>query len=129
MPDTRETEFGLWPTPNAMEGGQTSRGGERRGELLLGGMVKLWPTPRAEERSQHNSADTGMALSRKVKLLPSPDADCWKGGKENQRRGQLNGSLNPDWVEWLMGYPTGWTASEASEPRSSSKSANNSSNG
>jgi hypothetical protein len=19
------------------------------------------------------------------------------------------GSLNPTWVEWLMGYPTGWT--------------------
>jgi DNA (cytosine-5)-methyltransferase 1 len=23
--------------------------------------------------------------------------------------GQLSGSLNPTWVEWLMGYPEGWT--------------------
>jgi len=23
--------------------------------------------------------------------------------------------LNPQWVDWLMGYPTGWTDSEDSE--------------
>ena len=23
-----------------------------------------------------------------------------------------NGQLNPTWVEWLMGYPSGWTALE-----------------
>jgi hypothetical protein len=22
----------------------------------------------------------------------------------------VSGRLNPDWVEWLMGVPTGWTA-------------------
>lgn len=26
-----------------------------------------------------------------------------------------DGVLNPDWVEWLMGYPTGWTALKDSE--------------
>lgn len=34
-----------WPTPNAMEGGQTSRGGKRKGEMLIGGLVAGWPTP------------------------------------------------------------------------------------
>ena len=29
-----------WPTPNAMTGGQTSRGGDRKGEKLLGGLVR-----------------------------------------------------------------------------------------
>ena len=24
-----------------------------------------------------------------------------------------SGSLNPNWVEWLMGYPAGWTDLEA----------------
>jgi hypothetical protein len=28
-----------------------------------------------------------------------------------------SGSLNPDWVEWLMGYPIGHTALGASETR------------
>jgi hypothetical protein len=23
---------------------------------------------------------------------------------------QIDGSLNPTWVEWLMGWPVGWTA-------------------
>jgi hypothetical protein len=23
---------------------------------------------------------------------------------------QVGGPLNPDWVEWLMGWPIGWTA-------------------
>jgi site-specific DNA-cytosine methylase len=32
-------QLAAWPTPNAMEGGQTSRGGDRRDELLMGGLV------------------------------------------------------------------------------------------
>jgi hypothetical protein len=28
-----------WPTPNAMAGGQTSRSGDRKGEMLIGGLV------------------------------------------------------------------------------------------
>jgi hypothetical protein len=30
----------LWPTPEGMGGGKTSRAGDRKGELLLGGMVR-----------------------------------------------------------------------------------------
>jgi hypothetical protein len=41
---TSDNDSGLWPTPNTMEGGQTSRGGKRKGELLMGGLVG-WPTP------------------------------------------------------------------------------------
>src|SRR5262249_44174443 len=42
-------ELAAVPTPNAMEGGQTSRGGKRKGELLMGGIVQLAtvPTPMA----------------------------------------------------------------------------------
>jgi hypothetical protein len=37
------------PTPNTMDGGQTSRGGQRKSELLMGGIAKLAsvPTPMA----------------------------------------------------------------------------------
>jgi len=31
--------------------------------------------------------------------------------EEMQRREQ-KGQLNPDWVEWLMGWPIGWTSLE-----------------
>jgi hypothetical protein len=44
------------------------------------------------------------------RLNPTPDANCYKGGADGQLRRQLNGSLNPAWVEWLMGYPKDWTS-------------------
>jgi hypothetical protein len=36
------------------------------------------------------------------------------------------GRLNPMWVEWLMGFPIGWTVLEDSETPSSHKSQNTS---
>jgi len=60
--------------------------------------------------------------SKTIEKFPTPDANCWKGGK---RKGQLTdpacgvtpngGRLNPQWVEWLMGFPIGWTDCEDSE--------------
>ena len=39
-----------WQTPNTLTGGQTSRGGDRKGELLLGGQVRAeWRAPTREE--------------------------------------------------------------------------------
>jgi hypothetical protein len=32
---------------------------------------------------------------------------------------ELNGALNPTWVEWLMGFPLGFTVLERSEMPSS----------
>jgi hypothetical protein len=40
--------FSSWPTPNTMEGGQTSRGGDRKDEKLMGGLVG-WATPQTED--------------------------------------------------------------------------------
>jgi hypothetical protein len=37
-----------------------------------------------------------------------------------------NGALNPTWVEWLMGFPLGWTDSGPSATRSSRKSSRSS---
>jgi hypothetical protein len=36
-----------WPTPNTMTGGQSSRGGDRKDELLMHGAAQMagWPTP------------------------------------------------------------------------------------
>lgn len=50
---------------------------------------------------------------------PTPTARDWRSGKasaatheRNSRplSEQVGGLLNPDWVEWLMGWPIGWTA-------------------
>jgi hypothetical protein len=38
------------------------------------------------------------------------DADA--EGRDERAEKILSGQLNPDWVEWLMGWPTGWTSLE-----------------
>ena len=61
-------------------------------------------------------------------MWPTPTARDWKDGTakscENVPVNALlgrsvhgpgqpeNGSLNPTWVEWLMGFPAGWTDCE-----------------
>ena len=65
----------------------------------------------------HPIAENGSGSSP-GKNLPTPSATDWKGSRKvGQRRGQLSeaegivgGKLNPAFVEWLMGFPIGWTA-------------------
>jgi hypothetical protein len=74
------------------------------------------PTPTASDaqgsQSNNNSCLRTFATSgySSKRLFPTPDANCWKGGSENQRKRQLNGQLAPGFVEFLMGYPRHWTA-------------------
>ena len=63
-------------------------------------------------------------------LWPTPVARSWKdnGSPAEYRRNeiplaaQVGGQLNPTWVEWLMGFPLGWTALEPSATPSSRNS-------
>jgi len=59
-----------WPTPNAMGGGQTSRGGDRKDELLMGGLVKPcgWPTPNAnpEAPNMSKTRENGRKANRET---------------------------------------------------------------
>jgi hypothetical protein len=84
----------------------------------------LLPTPRAED-SQCIGLHQGQpdSLSALTKMLPTARSRDWKGQTQrgihapgdslaNQDSGSgrpIGGQLNPTWVEWLMGYPTGWT--------------------
>lgn len=49
-------------------------------------------------------------------MFPTPTAsEADRGGKGYRHEGlrcvipEESGQLNPDWVEWLMGFPPGWT--------------------
>jgi hypothetical protein len=67
----------------------------------------LWPTPAAQDG--------------KNGTLPPSQAtrDTLPGA---MLRSGVTGSLNPEWVEWLMGYPTGHTALKVLGTRSFRKS-------
>lgn len=114
------------PTPKASD---AERGG--RGELLAlvrgkktrqnwPGMV---PTPRAADGMQHRIRSKDAVL----KLMDSQG--CSKPSRledEIALTDHSGGYLNPEWIEWLMGFPLRWTDLEDSETLSSRKSPNGS---
>lgn len=133
-PHTDEIESGLWVTPCAMDanpvtGGdlyQTSTGSVRArlpdGRTSNRGLEAqvLFPTAQARDfkgSSGRSLKGEELDLPTAVKLWPTPttqDASN-NGGPSQSERNSLplnaivGGSLNPQWVEWLMGYPEGWT--------------------
>jgi hypothetical protein len=65
---------------------------------------------------------SGYGLATALALLPTLTTIGLNGGSNSrraiERRGDPalhNGPLNPDWCEWFMGFPIGWTASGALE--------------
>ena len=94
---------------------------------------QMWPTPTARDFKGANSMEhllrpktPGNAhhvrqLANAVKLFATPcsgDAiGSHGGGNCMSLRTDVAGQLNPTWVEWLMGFPPGWTDLNASETR------------
>jgi len=107
-----------WPTPCAEDAKnvpyQKGDGGKRY-PMLLGAVApeRMWPTPSANQQSGGVTGLNGGSGARaKLESLV---------GREDMLL-MARGSLNPTWVEWLMGYPLGWTACAAWATRSSRKS-------
>jgi hypothetical protein len=128
-----ETEFGLWPTPTASTGGAEPKGKTGR---KLATMVKLWPTfaPGTHGRgwsplrAQVNAMNRGEKPKCQVLTVDKVMlAEMQETGRTFDEVKSQSGSLNPEWVEWLMGYPIGHTASRDSATPSSRKSRQKSS--
>lgn len=43
--------------------------------------------------------------------MPTPTATR-RSGLQTRGRNVISGSLNPTWIEWLQGFPRGWTDCE-----------------
>ena len=117
----------LWPTPTASlgtNGGRvTPRKSREGGTLIEAVSARRWPTPHGFSPDGRSNGPSGNELGRAVNQtlrVPTPCSSDWKGSsKPGQRRGQITdpamqvipagGSLNPTWVEWLMGWKLGWT--------------------
>ena len=140
MPATAEIGSGLWQTPVADDSAEREKGKfNSRGEPKLSAQVKLWPTPRNNTGPSKDAKH--LSLDGAVKLWPTPcsrdhfppHSPQYIAEKRAQGHGMSNlndyvgGQLNPKWVEWLMGYPPGWTELSASEMPSSRKSRSKSS--
>ena len=114
VPLTKGTASGSWPTPrscSAMAATITPESvwNQKRFpnlETVVG--RRMWPTPQARDyrsgdnpqgkRAQRKAAQGwSMNLNDAVRLWP------------NCSPTETSGQLNPTWVEWLMGFPAGWT--------------------
>jgi len=122
---------GLWRTPDANMGMRGPKSWEQYQECMKSGKHAInlndqmkWPTPqqrdyRSGKRVKSNSAY--YMLNEEVLKWPTPSSRDWKDGcnvknvPENCLLGRaveptkMNGSLDPGFVEYLMGYPIGWT--------------------
>ena len=82
------------------------------------------PSPRTNGYPGERRRNT-PCLETRVKIYPTPGGSRSERSPTNSRGGwpdEIGGSLNPTWVEWLMGFPLGWTALEALATPSSRKS-------
>lgn len=119
----------MWDTPSVADvtGGRTSRSGDRKDELLLNSMAakvsaESWPTPaltdsngarnrtavRSDPDSKHHD---GVTLNDAIILYspPGPETETHGDGSPSTDPTSSRLSLNARFVEWLMGWPPGWT--------------------
>jgi DNA (cytosine-5)-methyltransferase 1 len=103
------------PTPTARDwkGSTITKNHPRGFNAGLADYVKLWPTPQASD-----NRDRGNLSNRSIQRR----ALIGKQLMLSQVVSDKSGQLNPPWVEWLMGFPIGWTDCTASETQSSPKS-------
>lgn len=110
------TAVRMWPTPTTQEvehpnailtktGRRMSKNGKTSHSLGLADAVKMWPTPGASEYK-----DCGQVGSKSQVHMEKRDYLCAKVKDFTQPLGMLN----PQWVEWLMGYRIGHTELNAS---------------
>lgn len=102
----------LYPTPTCQEcehpdatltdtGRRLSKDGNSSHSLNLSDTVKKYPTPAARDYKGVRLPDTIARTGRNPETNSLPDCV--------ENKAESTAVLNPDWVEWLMGWPIGWT--------------------
>ncbi len=132
-----------WPRAGMMRGGRVYRHRQPvpRTTVIGGGALQNVPTPTVNGNYNRKGAsqNSGDGLATWARMWPTPCSSASKGSspaaltrkngrsRENDRLDHAvmasdGGQLNPEFVEWLMGFPTGHTASKPSAmPKSRSK--------
>ena len=133
------TDFLSLPTPTAGDSKERSyqydQGNHKKPRLTLVGIARMYPTPTVDAANERKAkyAQGGQSLSYAVRMYPTPKArDYRTGDRPECKRARMKrtgtwhspdlndvaapgGRLNPTWVEWLMGFPLGWSELDESE--------------
>jgi len=113
-----EIGSGLLPTPTTQDtphaeieltktGRRRSKNGKSSHSLNLADRV-MWPTPNASDNRDRGCMED-ESIKRRLRI--GKQVGLSTAVKETKQ----SGTLNPMWVEWLMGYPTGHTDLKDSE--------------
>lgn len=108
------TPSGNWPTPTCADAFTDKLKSSQQQEgsmhsVNLSQAVKMWPTPIVWDAITSGFAPERIAkdaAKRQDSLTRATASDVAAHG----------GALNPDWVEWLMNWPIGWTSMEPLNP-------------
>lgn len=122
---TKETGSGLLPTPLASNTKAHHMRGADKGKKREPRSYLTWATPTVcgNYNRKGASKNSGDGLATMVAKWPTPTVNDSKNStlppsqiKHDNIPGALlrsghpsGGQLNPTWVEWLMGWPLGWT--------------------
>ncbi len=123
-PRTKGIDGLYLPTPTVCGNYNRPKKGTSSGTGLAT-YVTMFPTPTASEYVTQKGANgqprPSLNTMARQNKWPTPVATDWKrnGSPSDMRRNspplgslvahQSGGQLSPMWVEWLMGYPSGWT--------------------
>lgn len=127
---TFESESGsslIYPTPCAVDTGSFFNRSDSPNAAIRPtlGAMDLWPTPTVcgnyNRKGASSKSGDGLATAVKFRTPNASDGFKWSNQTQAEReaKGQqvrlghqlgAGGLLNPDWVEWLMGWPIGHTA-------------------
>lgn len=96
---------GLWPTPTVC-GNYNRKGASATSGDGLETVVtqRTWPTPTAQDSNQAGGKGCIKCGSRGATLHFAVAQDSFQPGQQTPPM-----RLNPEWVEWLMGWPIGHT--------------------
>ena len=99
----RESESISWPTPTTQDSDKANKQMRHNHQNGLTAVVfhreKMWPTPTAH-LGQEGAYPAEYTRNTPTLTAVATQADGLP---------HSSGRLNPEWVEWLMGVPTGWT--------------------
>jgi len=106
-----EIGSGLWPTPRAQEAKHgaptawemtTDHAGTRDSLRVQVNKREFWPTPNASDNRDRGCMED-TSVQRRLRI--GKQVGLSTVVKETRQ----SGTLNPTWVEWLMGFPLGHT--------------------
>ena len=121
--------MGFLPTAVKADGERGLRAYKGGNPTLTGALLPTltatdWKdSPGTKRRDRRRGDSRGLGRPLKQRFLPTPNTGQRGPREPDGKKGRelievVGGRVNPDWKDWFLGFPTGWTATERLATRS-----------